>query len=55
MTAWASQAVLERLLDTGIESRAEVAQIGMPTTSAVDPDVVAHLDWWFMGGDTDFL
>jgi hypothetical protein len=55
MTAWASQAVLARLSDTGIASQAEVAHIGVPTTSAVAPDLVASLDWWFMGGDTDFL
>lgn len=55
MTAWASQSVLQMLSNTGIESQTEVAHIGVPTTSAVAADLVAELDWWFMGGDTDFL
>ena len=55
MTAWASQAVLQVLSATGIDSQAEVAHIGMPTTSALAPEAAAQLNWWFMGGDTDFL
>lgn len=55
MTAWASQAVLQQLSNTGIASQSEVAHIGVPTTSAIAPELVLNLDWWFMGGDTDFL
>lgn len=55
LTAWASRAVLERLADTGMAAQAEVAQIGVPTASDVPAGSVADLDWWFMGGDTDFL
>lgn len=55
MTAWASQAVFEQLSNTGIASQSEVAHIGVPTISAVAQELVLNLDWWFMGGDTDFL
>lgn len=55
LTAWASAAVQQRLANTGIAARSEVAQIGMPTMSDVAADTVTQLDWWFMGGDTDFL
>ena len=31
------------------------ARIGMPRAALLSDAEVAELDWWFMGGDTDFL
>ncbi len=55
VTAWASQAVVQALAETGFDPPSEVAQIGMPCTSDVPQDQVPQMPWWFMGGDTDFL
>lgn len=55
LMAWASRAVLERLTDTGMSSQTEAALIGVPWTSDLKGQSVTALNWWFMGGDTDFL
>jgi hypothetical protein len=55
LTAWASNAVHAKLMQTGISSQSEVAGIGVPTASALAPNEISHLNWWFMGGDSDFL
>lgn len=55
LTAWASPAVAQRLANTGITQREVCAKIGIPTASDWDAPGVSGLEWWFMGGDTDFL
>ena len=55
LTAWASPAVAGRLAGSGLAASSEVARIGMPRAALLSADEVAELDWWFMGGDTDFL
>lgn len=55
MLAWVSDAVLQRLTETGISRQSEVAQIGVPTVSSLKTETATQLEWWFMGGDTDFL
>ena len=55
LTAWASAAVAEQLVNTGITQREVCAKIGIPCASDLKPHEVSGLRWWFMGGDTDFL
>ena len=55
LTAWASPAVTARLAATEPQGCSEVARIGMPRAALLSDAEVVALDWWFMGGDTDFL
>jgi hypothetical protein len=55
LVAWASKAVLLCLADTGVTTQSEVAHIGVPTRSAREQGAALQPNWWFMGGDTDFL
>jgi hypothetical protein len=55
LTAWASHAVELALADTGVAEKQEAALIGVPLSSDLAECPVTDLNWWFMGGDTDFL
>jgi hypothetical protein len=55
LTAWASPAVAQVLKDSDIQSREVCAHLGIPSHSALDPQTLPDLQFWLMGGDTDFL
>lgn len=55
LNAWASEPVCLALADSGVNHRSVVAGLGVPVASDVTDNQVAALNWWFMGGDTDFL
>ena len=55
LTAWASPAVAARLTGAEPQGCSEVARIGMPRAALLSEAELAERDWWFMGGDTDFL
>ena len=55
LTAWASTAVAWQLEKSGISRREVCAGIGVSASSDLRHDDVAGLQWWLMGGDTDFL
>ena len=55
LTAWASPAVANWLHDSGIAHRDVCSGLGIPTTSALTDKDRESLQWWLMGGDTDFL
>ena len=52
---WASDAVVRQLAKTPLSYQAEVVRIGIVNASALPPEVTQDLDWWLVGGDTDFL
>jgi hypothetical protein len=55
LTAWASPTVVQALAGSEIAQREVCAGLGLPTRC--DPPGMAQtpLNWWLMGGDTDFL
>ncbi len=55
LTAWASPTVDQGLSGSGAAARNPVASIGIPRAGVLSDGEAADLDWWFMGGDTDFL
>lgn len=55
LTSWVSRAVLPKLEGSGISGQSEAARISVATASDMSKDEAARLNWWFMGGDTDFL
>ncbi len=55
VTAWASTQVEQKLEGTGITAREVCAWLGVPRNSDIQGIPVAGLNWWLMGGDTDFL
>ena len=55
LTAWASAAVIDRLAQSGYERRMVCAGLGVPVASDLLPEEVPRLQYWLMGGDTDFL
>lgn len=55
LTAWASSAVIQALLDTDFSSQGACAGLGVPVRSAIGVDEVQAMNIWLMGGDTDFL
>lgn len=52
---WASEAVTRQLAQTPISHQTEVVRIGIVNASAMPHEVTQRLDWWLVGGDTDFL
>lgn len=52
---WASDAVVRQLAPTPISYQAEVVRIGIVNASALPPATTQGLQWWLVGGDTDFL
>lgn len=55
LTAWASDAVCAQLSVTEPARTAVASGLGVPVASDVTENSVSSLNWWFMGGDTDFL
>jgi hypothetical protein len=55
LTAWASEPVCLALEGSGVDHRSVEAGLGVPVASDVTDNQVTALNWWFMGGDTDFL
>ncbi len=55
VTAWASPLIVQHLEHTGIDSREVCAWLGIPVHSTIQESDVPMLNWWLMGGDTDFL
>jgi hypothetical protein len=55
LTAWATPAVAEFLLESTFLRRSVTARLGIPCASALSGEEAAQARWWFMGGDTDFL
>lgn len=55
ITAWASAKVAQQLEGTGIVAKEVCAWLGVPCNSDMQGIPVADLNWWLMGGDTDFL
>ncbi len=55
LQAWASVSVLACLAGSGFTRRTVAAVLGIPVASAVSPESLKEMNWWFMGGDTDFL
>lgn len=55
LTAWASTAVFARLAQTGISAQSEASRISIAAASSFLHTEAAQSNWWFMGGDTDFL
>ena len=55
VTAWATPAVEAYLESTEIEGRDVCAWLGIPKSSCIAPEDVDSLNWWLMGGDTDYL
>ncbi len=52
---WASEAVARQLAQTPISHQTEVVRIGIVNASAMPPEATQCLNWWLVGGDTDFL
>ena len=52
---WASDAVVRQLAKTPLSHQAEVVRIGIVNASVLGPEVTKDLNWWLVGGDTDFL
>lgn len=55
VSAWASPAVEACLAHTDVARREVCAWLGMPQASAISPAAIPGLNWWLMGGDTDYL
>lgn len=55
LTAWASSAVAGHLMHSDIQHREVCAGLGIPASSDLGPHDMADMQWWLMGGDTDFL
>lgn len=55
VTAWASPLIVQHLEHTGIHSREVCAWLGIPANSTIQKSDISTLNWWLMGGDTDFL
>ena len=55
LTAWASAAVIGQLAQSGYGRRMVCAGLGVPVASDLMPEEVPRLQYWLMGGDTDFL
>ncbi len=55
LAAWASPLVVNALRDSGWRHNSVTACLGIPASSDVIEADVHQLNWWLMGGDTDFL
>lgn len=55
LSLWASQAVADVLAKAQIDHRVVCAGLGIPVIADMSPPKMPVLDWWLMGGDTDFL
>jgi hypothetical protein len=55
LSLWASPLVAERLAGTAVDNSSVTAWLGIPQASTIVPPDFAAMQWWLMGGDTDFL
>ena len=55
LAAWASPLVVNALRDSAWQHNSVAACLGIPASSDVIEADVHQLNWWLMGGDTDFL
>jgi hypothetical protein len=55
LVAWATDAVIGLLGEHGTFDQRVTARLGIPIASALDHEAASRAQWWFMGGDTDFL
>ena len=55
LTAWASRAVAQALEGSDIVRREPCAGLAVSTASDLGAQGAVGLNWWLMGGDTDFL
>ena len=55
LTAWASRAVAGALENSDIVRREPCAGLAISTASDLGAQSAVGLNWWLMGGDTDFL
>ncbi len=55
LTTWASPVLARQLAPSGIERRHVCAGFGLPVSSDLQAPELTSLQWWLMGGDTDFL
>lgn len=55
MAAWASPLVVEALRESGWQHNSFTACLGIPVASDLTAGDEKQLNWWLMGGDTDFL
>ena len=55
LMAWTSPAVTQSLQNTGISDTTVTAWLGIPQASSLSEAELPGLNWWLMGGDTDFL
>ncbi len=55
LTAWASRAVAQALESSDIVRREPCAGLAVSTASNLGAQSAVGLNWWLMGGDTDFL
>jgi hypothetical protein len=55
LVAWATDPVKQLLGNDGTFDQCVTARLGIPIASALNHDEASRAQWWFMGGDTDFL
>lgn len=55
MVLWGTPAVCAALENAGPSGRVPVARLGIPRTSLISEAEIARRQWWWLGGDTDFL
>ena len=55
LAAWASPLVVDALRDSAWRHNSVTACLGIPASSDLIEADVPQLNWWLMGGDTDFL
>jgi len=53
--AWGSRAVVDKLEGSGISGQSETLHLCVAQASSTTQEAAAHLLWWLMGGDTDYL
>ncbi len=55
LSAWTSPLVTQSLRNSGVAHQSVTAWLGIPRASSLTEQEVACMQWWLMGGDTDFL
>lgn len=55
LSLWASPLLAQQLAGTGVDNSSVTAWLGIPRASTIAPEDFAAMNWWLMGGDTDFL
>jgi hypothetical protein len=55
LNLWASPLVAQQLAGSGVDNSSVTAWLGIPRASTIAPPDFPAMNWWLMGGDTDFL